>query len=56
MRTGGYDAVSMRPVAKALDTGPASRYAHVANREQLDQYVVERIVSTIEIPEPDPER
>jgi AcrR family transcriptional regulator len=56
MRTGGYEAVSMRSVAKALDTGPASLYAHVANREQLDQLVVERIASSIPIPEPDPER
>ena len=56
MRTGGYEAVSMRSVAKALNTGPASLYAHVANREQLDQLVVERIASSVPIPDPDPER
>jgi AcrR family transcriptional regulator len=56
MRVGGYDAVSMRTIARALDTGPASLYAHVANREQLDQFVVSRIAGAIEIPEPDPAR
>lgn len=52
----GYDAVSMRSLAKTLDTGPASLYAHVANREQLDQLVMDRIGRGLELPEPDPER
>jgi AcrR family transcriptional regulator len=52
----GYDAVSMRSLARALDTGPASLYAHVANREELDQLVIDRIAAQLEIPEPDPER
>jgi AcrR family transcriptional regulator len=52
----GYDAVSMRSLAKALDTGPASLYAHVANREELDQLVIDRIAAQLEIPAPDPER
>jgi AcrR family transcriptional regulator len=52
----GYDAVSMRSLAKALGTGPASLYAHVANREELDQLVIDRIVAEVEIPEPDPDR
>ena len=52
----GYDAVSMRSLAKALDTGPASLYAHVANKEELDQLVIDRIVAEVEIPEPDPAR
>jgi AcrR family transcriptional regulator len=55
MREKGYDAVSMRTVAKALGTGPASLYAHVANRGQLDQLVVNRICAGIEVPEPDPD-
>jgi AcrR family transcriptional regulator len=52
----GYDAVSMRSLAKALDTGPASLYQHVANRDELDQLVIDRIARRLEIPEPDPER
>jgi len=56
MRREGYDAVSMRSLARELDTGPASLYAHVENRDELDQHIIERISSQIELPEPDPER
>jgi AcrR family transcriptional regulator len=52
----GYEAVSMRSLARALDTGPASLYAHVANRDELDQLVIDRIARLLEIPEPDPDR
>ena len=41
---------------RALDTGPASLYAHVANREQLDQLVLDRIATQLDVPEADPER
>ena len=40
MREHGYDAVTMRSIARELGTGPASLYAHVANRAELDQLVV----------------
>lgn len=56
MRTQGYEAVSMRSVARALGTGPASLYAHVANREDLDQLVADRISGQLVLPEPDPQR
>jgi AcrR family transcriptional regulator len=56
MASQGYDAVSMRSLAKALDTGPASLYQHVANRDELDQLVIDRIAGQLDIPEPDPER
>jgi AcrR family transcriptional regulator len=52
----GYDAVSMRSLAKALDTGPASLYQHVANRDELDQLVIDRIARQLDIPEPEPGR
>lgn len=52
----GYDAVSMRSLARALDTGPASLYAHVANRDDLDQLVIDRIATQLVVPEPDAER
>ncbi|MEZ0578827.1 TetR/AcrR family transcriptional regulator [Nocardioides sp. MH1] len=51
----GYEAVSMRSLAKTLGTGPASLYAHVANREQLDQLVMDRIGRGLDLPVPDPE-
>lgn len=56
MREHGYDAVTMRSIAKALDTGPASLYAHVANRADLDQLVVGRVTGLLDVPDPDPER
>src|SRR4051794_36230080 len=51
----GYDAVSMRSLAKALDTGPASLYAHVTNKEEVDQLVLDRISAELVVPAPDPE-
>jgi AcrR family transcriptional regulator len=56
MREHGYDAVTMRSIARELGTGPASLYAHVANRAELDQLVVGKVSSQWRIPDPDPER
>jgi AcrR family transcriptional regulator len=56
MAESGYDAVSMRSVARALGTGPASLYAHVSNKDELDQLVLDRIASQMAVPEPDPAR
>jgi AcrR family transcriptional regulator len=56
MRQRGYDAVSMRSIARELGTGAASLYAHVANRDELDALVLERVASRLEVPDPDPER
>lgn len=51
--TEGVDAVSMRRVAAEFDTGPASLYAHVANKQALLQLVLERVVEEADIPEGD---
>jgi AcrR family transcriptional regulator len=56
MKDKGYESVSMRSIAKELGTGPASLYAHVANKDELDQLVVERIAAEMPTPDPDPER
>ena len=50
----GYEALTMRRVATALDTGPASLYAHVVNKEDLDELLLGRLYAQIELPEPDP--
>jgi len=50
----GFDALTMRRVAGALETGPASLYAHVVNKEDLDDLLIGRICAEIEFPEPDP--
>jgi AcrR family transcriptional regulator len=55
MREHGYDAVTMRSIARELGTGPASLYAHVANRAELDQLVVAWVCGQWQIPDPDPQ-
>ncbi len=50
----GLAGLSMRNVAERLKTGPASLYAHVANKDELTQLVYDRVLGEIEIPEPDP--
>lgn len=54
MREVGYEAVTMRSIARALGTGPASLYAHVANRGELDALVVDRVAAQVPVPDPDP--
>jgi AcrR family transcriptional regulator len=56
LRERGYDAVTMRSIASALGTGPASLYAHVANRNELDGLVMTRISSQIVVPAADSKR
>src|SRR4051812_34055572 len=50
----GYDALTMRRVAGALETGPASLYAHVVNKEDLADLLIGRLCAEIELPEPNP--
>ncbi|MQY08083.1 TetR/AcrR family transcriptional regulator [Actinomadura macrotermitis] len=52
----GLDAVTMRRVAQELATGPASLYAHVANKEELHELMLDRAAGEIPLPEPDPAR
>ncbi|WP_436762470.1 TetR/AcrR family transcriptional regulator C-terminal domain-containing protein [Streptosporangium sp. V21-05] len=52
----GLEALSMRRVAQELGTGPASLYAHVANKEELLDLIYDRVMSEIRVPEPEPER
>jgi len=52
----GLDALSMRRVAQELRTGPASLYAHVANKGELLELMIDRVVGEIEVPDPEPER
>jgi AcrR family transcriptional regulator len=50
----GYEALTMRRVATTLETGPASLYAHVVNKDDLDEMLLGRLYAQIELPEPDP--
>jgi AcrR family transcriptional regulator len=46
----------MRSLARGLGTGPASLYAHVANRDELDALVIARVGEQLDVPDPDPVR
>jgi AcrR family transcriptional regulator len=54
--TEGIDALSMRRVALELRTGPASLYAHVANKDELLELMIDRVVGEMEVPPPEPDR
>jgi AcrR family transcriptional regulator len=56
LRAEWLDAVTMRRVAQELGTGPASLYAHVSNKEELLDLMLDRIAGEIRLPEPDPAR
>ena len=51
---GSLDTVSMRRVAQALGTGPASLYAHVSNKEELHELMLDQLLGRLPRPEPDP--
>jgi AcrR family transcriptional regulator len=52
----GYDDLTMRSVAAALDTGPASLYAHVRNKAELGDLLIGELCSRVRTPTPDRER
>ncbi len=52
----GFDAVTMRRVAQELETGPASLYAHVANKDELAELMLDAVLADVPLPEPDPAR
>ncbi len=54
LATHGYDALTMRSVAGVLNTGPASLYAHVVNKADIDELMIGRLCAQLVLPEPDP--
>ncbi|GAA4916912.1 TetR family transcriptional regulator [Actinomycetospora succinea] len=52
----GYDALTMRRVATALETGPASLYAHVRDKAELDDLLIGELCAQVTLPEADPVR
>jgi AcrR family transcriptional regulator len=52
----GLGAVTMRRVAEALDTGPASLYVYVANAQELHRQLMDAVIAEVPLPEPDPAR
>jgi AcrR family transcriptional regulator len=55
-RTEGIEALSMRRVAQALDTGAASLYVYVADRDELYDLLFDAAVGTVGTEPVDPER
>ncbi len=56
LRAEGIDALSMRRIASELGTGPASLYAHVANKDELLELLLDDVAGEVPLPEPDPAR
>jgi len=57
LRAKGIDGVTMRAVAAELDTGPASLYVYVANRQDLLDEMFDQVASQIDLgDEPNAER
>ena len=52
----GLAAVTMRRVAEALDTGPASLYVYVANSQELHHQLLDAVTGQVPLPDPDPAR
>ncbi|USX53368.1 TetR/AcrR family transcriptional regulator [Lentzea sp. HUAS12] len=52
----GFDALTMRRVAAALQTGPASLYAHVRNKAELDDLLIGALSKNVIAPKPDAAR
>lgn len=52
--THGYDALTIRSVTNALNTGPSSLYAHIATKADLDDLLIGHLCSELVLPTPDP--
>lgn len=50
----GSDGLSMRALARALDTGPATLYWHVRDRDELLALILDQTAGTIDVPETGP--
>jgi AcrR family transcriptional regulator len=56
LKSDGLEAVTMRRVAAALDTGAASLYVYVAGREGLQLAMLDRVTTEVTLETPDPSR
>jgi AcrR family transcriptional regulator len=56
LREEGLDAVTMRRLANELDTGPASLYVYIRNRDELLNALFDRVGGMVDVEEPDPAR
>lgn len=47
----GADGLSMRRIAKSLDTGPSSLYVYVKNAQELNAYVLDYSMEQVKLPD-----
>jgi AcrR family transcriptional regulator len=47
LEMGGPEALSMRAVARLLETGPSSLYSHVANQNELYSLVLDKVAASV---------
>ena len=52
----GFDALTMRRVAAALQASPGALYAHVRDKAELDDLMIGELCSRVTLPMPDPVR
>jgi AcrR family transcriptional regulator len=50
----GYDALTVRRVTAVLGTGPSSLYAHIVNKDDIDDLLIGRLYAEVVLPDPDP--
>ena len=50
----GFDALTMRRVAAALQVSPGALYAHVRDKAELDDLMIGELCSRVTLPVPDP--
>lgn len=50
----GFEALTMRRVAAALRTSPASLYVHVENKLELDGLMISELCARVKLPVPEP--
>lgn len=56
VRNDGLDAVTLRKVADRLDTGPASLYVYVQNRDELLERMLDQVLSEVPMVRVEPKR
>ena len=56
LKAEGLEAVSMRRVAAAVDTGPGSLYVYVEGRDGLLEAMFDRIIAAVKLETPDSSR
>jgi len=50
----GFDALTMRSVAAALQSSPGALYTHVRDKAELDDLMIGELCSRVTLPMPDP--